>query len=145
MRIFTGLSNAESVQSSPTPELMGAAQEFARWGQSVGQLLDQGQTLAYTPELPQTHTLKLISFRPASGKSSVIRISAGTGIGPWTGFIRNNTDKYPMYLYRGGRDPASDFLYEPEFADRRLTQLNAAFSRTFGPDCTDPQTTGTLP
>ena len=38
-----------------------------------------------------------------------------------------------MYLYWGGRDPASDFLYEPELseylADGRLTGLHAAFSR----------------
>ena len=73
------------------------------------------------------------NFRPASGKSSVILIGAGAGIGPLAGFIRNNTGRYPMYLYWGGRDPASDFLYEPELdgylADRRLTQLHAVFSR----------------
>lgn len=72
-------------------------------------------------------------FRPASGKAPVILIGAGTGIGPLAGFIRNNTGKHPMYLYWGGRDPASDFLYEPELseylADGRLTQLHAAFSR----------------
>lgn len=72
-------------------------------------------------------------FRPASGKAPVILIGAGTGIGPLAGFIRNNTGKYPMYLYWGGRDPDSDFLYEPELrdylADRRLTQLHTAFSR----------------
>ncbi|QOY61682.1 PepSY domain-containing protein [Lysobacter sp. H21R4] len=73
-------------------------------------------------------------FRPASGKSPVVLIGAGTGIGPLAGFIRNNTGKHPMYLYWGGRDPASDFLYEPELdgylADHRLTGLNAIFSRT---------------
>jgi sulfite reductase (NADPH) flavoprotein alpha-component len=72
-------------------------------------------------------------FRPASGKTPVILIGAGTGIGPLAGFIRNNTGKHPMYLYWGGRDPESDFLYEPELrdylADRRLTQLHTAFSR----------------
>lgn len=73
------------------------------------------------------------NFRPASGKSPVILVGAGAGIGPLAGFIRNNMDKHPMYLYWGGRDPASDFLYQPELkrylADRRLTQLRAAFSR----------------
>lgn len=73
-------------------------------------------------------------FRPAAGKAPVILIGAGTGIGPLAGFIRNNTGKHPMYLYWGGRDPASDFLYQPELrnylADRRLTQLHTAFSRT---------------
>ena len=72
-------------------------------------------------------------FRPASGKAPVILIGAGTGIGALAGFIRNNTGKHPMYLYWGGRDPESDFLYEPELrdylADRRLTQLHTAFSR----------------
>jgi sulfite reductase (NADPH) flavoprotein alpha-component len=72
-------------------------------------------------------------FRPASGKAPVILIGAGTGIGPLAGFIRNNTGKHPMYLYWGGRDPESDFLYEPELknylADSRLTQLHTAFSR----------------
>ena len=72
-------------------------------------------------------------FRPASGKAPVILIGSGTGIGPLAGFIRNNTGKFPMYLYWGGRDPASDFLYEPELgeylADGRLTELHAAFSR----------------
>lgn len=72
-------------------------------------------------------------FRPASGKAPVILIGAGAGIGPLAGFIRNNTGKYPMVLYWGGRDPASDFLYEPELgeylADRRLTELHAVFSR----------------
>jgi sulfite reductase (NADPH) flavoprotein alpha-component len=72
-------------------------------------------------------------FRPASGKAPVILVGAGTGIGPLAGFIRNNRGKHPMYLYWGGRDPESDFLYEPELrnylADRRLTQLHAAFSR----------------
>ncbi|NRR30191.1 PepSY domain-containing protein [Oxalobacteraceae bacterium] len=72
-------------------------------------------------------------FRPASGKAPVILIGAGTGIGPLAGFIRNNAGKHPMYLYWGGRDPESDFLYEPELrdylADRRLTQLHTAFSR----------------
>ncbi|MDA7088292.1 PepSY domain-containing protein [Pseudomonas sp. SA3-5] len=72
-------------------------------------------------------------FRPGSGKAPVILIGAGTGIGPLAGFIRNNRARHPMHLYWGGRNPASDFLYEPELnrylADRRLSQLNAAFSR----------------
>lgn len=73
------------------------------------------------------------NFRPASGTAPVILVGAGTGIGPLAGFIRNNHDKRPIYLYWGGRDPASDFLYKPELdgylADHRLTQLRAAFSR----------------
>ena len=72
-------------------------------------------------------------FRPASGAHPVILIGAGTGIGPLAGFIRHNTAKHPMHLYWGGRNPASDFLYEPELnrylADHRLTALRAAFSQ----------------
>ncbi|KQW41798.1 MULTISPECIES: PepSY domain-containing protein [Pseudomonas] len=72
-------------------------------------------------------------FRPASGAHPVILIGAGTGIGPLAGFIRNNKAHHPMHLYWGGRNPASDFLYETELnhylADRRLTALHAAFSQ----------------
>ena len=39
-----------------------------------------------------------------------------------------------MHLYWGGRCPKSDFLYQPELnsylKDKRLTELNAVFSRT---------------
>ncbi|MDW7745533.1 PepSY domain-containing protein [Halomonas sp.] len=72
-------------------------------------------------------------FRPADGKAPVVLIGAGTGIGPLVGFIRHNRPHHPMHLYWGGRNPQSDFLYEPELnaylADRRLTRLNATFSR----------------
>ncbi|BBP53123.1 NADPH flavoprotein [Pseudomonas sp. St386] len=72
-------------------------------------------------------------FRPASGAHPVILIGAGTGIGPLTGFIRNNKAHHPMHLYWGGRNPTSDFLYEAELnhylADQRLTALHAAFSQ----------------
>lgn len=73
-------------------------------------------------------------FRPATGKSPVVLIGAGTGIGPLAGFIRRNRSRQPMYLYWGGRNPQSDFLYRDALhdylADRRLHALNTAFSRT---------------
>lgn len=73
-------------------------------------------------------------FRPATGCRPVILIGAGAGIGPLAGFIRNNTERNPMYLYWGGRNPQSDFLYQPELGrylnDHRLTELNTAFSRS---------------
>ncbi len=73
------------------------------------------------------------NFRPATGKAPIVLVGAGAGIGPLAGFIRNNEGKHPMYLYWGGRHPDSDFLYEPELggylADKRLTELHAAFSR----------------
>ncbi len=74
------------------------------------------------------------NFRPVSGKTPIVLIGAGTGIGPLVGFIRNNTSRRPMYIYWGGRSPESDFLYEPELKtylkDKRLTELNAVFSRS---------------
>lgn len=72
-------------------------------------------------------------FRPTGGAQSIILVGAGAGIGPLAGFIRKNTAHNPMYLYWGGRNPESDFLYEPELnnylTDSRLTGLNTAFSR----------------
>lgn len=73
-------------------------------------------------------------FRPVGGTTPIILIGAGAGIGPLAGFIRKNTELNPMYLYWGGRSPNSDFLYKPELgdylSDRRLTELNTAFSRS---------------
>ncbi len=73
-------------------------------------------------------------FRPAPGSQPVILIGAGAGIGPLAGFIRKNDARHPMYLYWGGRNPESDFLYRPELGsylrDQRLTGLRTAFSRT---------------
>ncbi len=72
-------------------------------------------------------------FRPARGRSPIILIGAGTGIGPLTGFVRANRRHRPMHLYFGGRDPQSDFLYRHDLhdwlADRRLSTLTTAFSR----------------
>ena len=76
------------------------------------------------------------AFRPARGKAPLILIGAGTGIGPLAGFIRHNIGRRRVHLYWGGRNPASDFLYEYELAkylaDQRLTRLNTAFSRVPG-------------
>ena len=73
-------------------------------------------------------------FRPARGATPIILVGAGAGIGPLAGFIRKNTERNPMYLYWGGRNPQSDFLYQPELGryldDQRLTGLNTAFSRS---------------
>ncbi|NLH79995.1 MAG: nitric oxide synthase [Phyllobacteriaceae bacterium] len=73
------------------------------------------------------------SFRPAETASSLILIGAGAGIGPLAGFVRANDGARPVHLYWGGRNPASDFLYEHELAahlaENRLTSLTTAFSR----------------
>ncbi len=75
-------------------------------------------------------------FRPAHSKKPLILIGAGSGIAPLAGFVRQNRRKRPTYLFFGARDPASDFLYETELRsaidDRRLTGLDAAFSRIVG-------------
>lgn len=72
-------------------------------------------------------------FRPAVGSSPIILIGAGAGISPLAGFIRKNTQRHPMFLYWGGRNPQTDFLYQPDLerylTDQRLTELNTAFSQ----------------
>jgi sulfite reductase (NADPH) flavoprotein alpha-component len=72
-------------------------------------------------------------FKPRRGKSPIILIGAGTGIGPLIGFIRANKKHRSMHLYWGGRLAESDFLYEKELrsylADKRLSRLHTAFSR----------------
>jgi sulfite reductase (NADPH) flavoprotein alpha-component len=72
-------------------------------------------------------------FRPARGRKPVILIGAGTGIAPLVGFLGGNLRHRPMYLYWGGRDPSSDFLYGSTLArlqhESRLTRLVTAFSR----------------
>ncbi len=77
-------------------------------------------------------------FQPQQGKSAVILIGAGTGIGPLIGFIRANKIHRPMVLYWGGRLATSDFLYEDELhsclSDQRLSQLHVAFSRGAEPE-----------
>jgi sulfite reductase (NADPH) flavoprotein alpha-component len=100
-----------------------------------------GQCSSFLHELEQRGRIEAFirknpAFRPARGKAPLILIGAGTGIGPLAGFIRHNTRRRPVHLYWGGRNPASDFLYEGELAkylaDQRLTRLKTAFSRVTG-------------
>lgn len=56
-------------------------------------------------------------FRPASGRTPVILIGAGTGIGPLAGFARANLAARPIHLYVGIRHPQSDYLYETEISE----------------------------
>ncbi|WP_295872583.1 PepSY domain-containing protein [uncultured Zhongshania sp.] len=77
-------------------------------------------------------------FKPCRGKTPIILIGAGTGIGPLIGFIRANTKHRTMHLYWGGRLAESDFLYQEELQsyidDKRLSQLHTAFSRSSKPE-----------
>ena len=80
---------------------------------------------------------KKASFRPAQDASAVILIGAGTGMAPLQGFIQQNDQQVPYYLYWGGRRQNSDFIYEDKLnkalATSRLTQLRLAFSRSAQP------------
>ena len=73
------------------------------------------------------------SFRaPRTGKPLIL-IGAGTGIAPFIGHLRANRSHRPMFLYWGGRDPASDFLFRQELMgfrkDGRLSGARIVFSR----------------
>ena len=73
-------------------------------------------------------------FRAPKGKKPMIMIGAGTGIAPLIGHLRANRQHRPAFLYWGGRDPASDFLYREELVDfrkdGRLSGARISFSRT---------------
>lgn len=72
-------------------------------------------------------------FHPSKNSKPILMIGAGTGIAPFAGFLRGNTKRRPMYLYWGGRDQTSDYLYQKELAlwrkDGRLAGGAVAFSR----------------
>ena len=72
-------------------------------------------------------------FRPGRGRTPLILIGAGTGIGPLAGFVRGNARHRPIHLFFGMRDPESDFFYGEEMpawqAEGRLTRLVTAVSR----------------
>ena len=97
-------------------------------GLCSGQLtmLEPGQTIhAFLRRNP--------AFRPKRGRTPVLMIGAGTGIGPLAGFARANRSRRPMHLYFGTRHPASDAFYAGELADwqhdGRLSSVTTAFSR----------------
>lgn len=73
-------------------------------------------------------------FQPDPAATPLILIGAGTGIGPLAGFLRANSGLRPMHLWFGARHPQADFLYKDDLAqwqaDKRLTTLHTAFSRT---------------
>lgn len=75
-------------------------------------------------------------FKPRKGKSPLILIGAGAGIGPLMGFTRANRQKRPVHLFWGGRDPGSDFLYRDDIDEMRdrgqLSGVHTIFSRVPG-------------
>ncbi|MDZ4133988.1 MAG: N-acetylglucosamine transferase, partial [Paracoccaceae bacterium] len=72
-------------------------------------------------------------FHLHPGKTPVIMVGAGCGVGPLAGFIRANRSRRQIRLYFGARDPDSDFLYQQDLrrwlAEGRLSALVTAFSR----------------
>ena len=74
-----------------------------------------------------------LAFRAPRGNKPLILIGAGTGIAPFVGHLRANRGHRPAYLYWGGRDPSSDFLFRDELTgfrrDGRLAGARIVFSR----------------
>ena len=96
--------------------------------------LCSGQLLALEPgQAIRAFVRHNPAFHAAAGRSPLILIGAGTGIGPLAGFIRGNSRKRLIHLAFGMRHPASDFLYRDDLAgwqvDGRLARLTTANSR----------------
>lgn len=96
--------------------------------------LCSGQLLALEPGNPvQAFLRRNPGFHAGRGRTPLILIGAGTGIGPLAGFIRANTRHRPVRLFFGMRHPDSDFLYGDDLAawaaEGRLTRLSTAVSR----------------
>jgi sulfite reductase (NADPH) flavoprotein alpha-component len=72
-------------------------------------------------------------FNAGKGRTPLILVGAGTGVGPLAGFIRGNARRRPVHLFFGMRHPDSDFLYREELNDwqsaGRISRLVTAFSR----------------
>jgi sulfite reductase (NADPH) flavoprotein alpha-component len=73
-------------------------------------------------------------FHAPTGRTPLILIGAGTGIGPLAGFVRENDRRRPIHLFFGIRRPDSDYLYGEELSDWQnaghVTGLNVAASRS---------------
>ncbi len=76
-------------------------------------------------------------FKPGRGRTPLILIGAGTGIGPLAGFVRGNKSNRPIHLFFGMRHPQNDFFYGQDLAnwqaEGRLTRLDTAVSRAANP------------
>ncbi len=59
-------------------------------------------------------------FYPGCGRTPLILIGAGTGIGPLAGFVRANARRRPIHLFFGMRHPDSDSLYDTELTNWQL-------------------------
>ena len=96
--------------------------------------LCSGQLTALEPGDTVTAFLRCNpGFRTGRGRTPLILIGAGTGIGPLAGFVRGNSRRRPVHLFFGMRHKDSDFLYGEELprwlAEGRLARLVTAVSR----------------
>lgn len=96
--------------------------------------LCSGQLMALEPgDGVQAFLRRNDRFHAGKGRTPLILIGAGTGIGPLAGFIRANARRRPVHLFFGLRHPDSDFLYRDDLAEwqseGRLTRLSTATSR----------------
>lgn len=96
--------------------------------------LCSGQLMALQPgETVRAFIRRNPEFHTGRGKSPLILIGAGTGIGPLAGFIRANSRRRPVHLFFGMRHPDSDFLYQDALiqwqAKGHLSRLSTAISR----------------
>lgn len=97
--------------------------------------LCSGQLLALQPgQTVQAFARANPDFQPGRGRTPLILIGAGTGVGPLAGFLRDNDGRRPAHLWFGARHPDADMLYAEELGqwsqDGRLSGLHMAFSRT---------------
>ncbi|MBF9030460.1 N-acetylglucosamine transferase [Rhodobacterales bacterium HKCCE3408] len=96
--------------------------------------LCSGQLLALEPGDTVTAFLRRNpAFRAGRGRTPLILIGAGTGIGALAGIVRGNARRRPIHLFFGMRHPDSDFLYGDNFPawqdEGRLSRLFTAISR----------------
>jgi sulfite reductase (NADPH) flavoprotein alpha-component len=96
--------------------------------------LASGQLTALTPGQTARGFLRHHpGFHAGRGRTPLILIGAGTGVGPLVGMIRANHRHRPICLYFGLRNPDSDYLYRDELqawlAEGRLAHLSLAVSR----------------
>ena len=96
--------------------------------------LCSGQLLALEPgDRVQAFLRRNPGFHAGRGRTPLILIGAGTGIGPLAGIIRANARRRPVHLFFGMRHADSDFLYGDDLAawqaEGRLTRLSTAVSR----------------
>lgn len=70
-------------------------------------------------------------------RKPVVMVGAGTGLAPYTGMIRHNTNGRPIDLFWGGRNPATDALYADELstwsASGQLAKFSPAWSGSDAP------------